>query len=186
MITTAVALPGRPIVRDWALGSVAAAVIQRRFGASFINNTGSTTSSQFAVSYDRRTVALGHTARFDQMDFQYSLTMRLQLPTELWTSTLNALDFIAPINTAHGRCASMETSARIGSLVLRNYTPAVPISLMDLRFVLRWADPDAAGADDGIAVDNFSLSAIPEPSVYMLLGVGLLFCGQRYLRRRRA
>ncbi len=27
---------------------------------------------------------------------------------------------------------------------------------------------------------------VPEPSVYMLLGVGLLFCGQRYLRRRRA
>ncbi|MEO7167657.1 MAG: PEP-CTERM sorting domain-containing protein [Chthoniobacterales bacterium] len=30
------------------------------------------------------------------------------------------------------------------------------------------------------------MSAIPEPSIYMLLGVGLLFCGQRFLRRRRA
>lgn len=36
------------------------------------------------------------------------------------------------------------------------------------------------------AIDNVTLSAIPEPSVYMLLGVGLLFCGQRFLRRRRA
>ncbi len=28
--------------------------------------------------------------------------------------------------------------------------------------------------------------SVPEPSVYMLLGVGLLFCGQRFLRRKRA
>ena len=36
----------------------------------------------------------------------------------------------------------------------------------------------------GLAV-NGTTAAIPEPSVYMLLGVGLLFCGQRYLRSRR-
>lgn len=44
------------------------------------------------------------------------------------------------------------------------------------------------GSRDTIGLDNFSISAapIPEPSVYMLLGVGLLFCGQRFLRRRRA
>ena len=29
-------------------------------------------------------------------------------------------------------------------------------------------------------------SAVPEPSVYMLLGVGLLICGQRFLRRKSA
>jgi len=44
------------------------------------------------------------------------------------------------------------------------------------------------GSRDTIGLDNFSITAaaIPEPSVYMLLGVGLLFCGQRYLRSRRA
>ena len=29
------------------------------------------------------------------------------------------------------------------------------------------------------------LAVVPEPSVYMLLGAGLLFCGQRFLRRNR-
>ena len=49
-------------------------------------------------------------------------------------------------------------------------------------------DPDDAGTDNGIAIDNFTFSAVlvPEPSVYMLLGVGLLLCGQRFLRRKAA
>jgi PEP-CTERM motif len=51
-------------------------------------------------------------------------------------------------------------------------------------FYPRWADPDDTGADAGIAIDNFTFSAAPEPSVYMLLGVGILLCGQRFLRRK--
>jgi hypothetical protein len=39
-------------------------------------------------------------------------------------------------------------------------------------------------------VDDLNLTAgavaVPEPSVYMLLGVGILFCGQRFLRRKLA
>lgn len=39
-------------------------------------------------------------------------------------------------------------------------------------------------------IDNFvvtdELAVVPEPSVYMLLGVGLLFCGQRFVRRKSA
>lgn len=33
---------------------------------------------------------------------------------------------------------------------------------------------------------NFTAGAIPEPSIYMLLGVGLLICGQRFIRRKAA
>ncbi len=52
-------------------------------------------------------------------------------------------------------------------------------------FGLSWLITDVINADNGVSVDDFSLSAVPEPSVYMLLGVGLLFCGQRFLRRRK-
>lgn len=43
----------------------------------------------------------------------------------------------------------------------------------------------------GVTSGSFSLQsitvdAVPEPSVYMLLGVGLLFCGQRFIRRKSA
>ena len=45
------------------------------------------------------------------------------------------------------------------------------------------------GANAGSSFSLQSLTvtpnaAIPEPSVYMLLGVGLLFCGQRFARKR--
>ena len=53
-------------------------------------------------------------------------------------------------------------------------------------FFLRWADPDDTSSDHALAIDNFIFSAVPEPSVYMLLGVGLLICGQRFLHRKSA
>lgn len=45
-----------------------------------------------------------------------------------------------------------------------------------------------SGSRDTIGYDNLSISAIaiPEPSVYMLLGVGILLCGQRFSRRKSA
>ena len=66
-------------------------------------------------------------------------------------------------------------------------TPSLQTSILaGSTFYLRWADPDDASADDGLAIDNFTFSAIPEPSVYMLLGVGILLCGQRFLRGRKS
>ncbi len=44
---------------------------------------------------------------------------------------------------------------------------------------------DAAG--NSFELDNVMLATlVPEPSVYMLLGVGILLCGQRFLRGRRS
>jgi hypothetical protein len=38
-----------------------------------------------------------------------------------------------------------------------------------------------------LGLDDITIfAAVPEPSVYMLLGVGILVCGQRFLRRRRS
>jgi hypothetical protein len=54
--------------------------------------------------------------------------------------------------------------------------------LNDSTFYLRWADPDDAGTDNAVAIDNRKFQVVPEPSVYVLLGVGILLCGQRFLR----
>ena len=43
-------------------------------------------------------------------------------------------------------------------------------------FWIRWLDSDASGADDGLAIDDFSLTpqgaSIPEPSSMALAGLG--------------
>ncbi|MBA2436145.1 MAG: PEP-CTERM sorting domain-containing protein [Chthoniobacterales bacterium] len=91
--------------------------------------------------------------------------------------------------------AAVNSADFTGGAIGVNGTPtSIPINLTltglsipnGATFGFSWLTTDASGSDNGISVDDFSLSAIPEPSVYMLLGVGLLFCGQRFLRRKRA
>ena len=79
----------------------------------------------------------------------------------------------------------METLRRIGLQELAGPLPSTAI-LNGSVFYLRWADPDDTGSDSGLAIDNFTFAAVPEPSVYVLLDGGILLCGQRFLRRKRA
>ena len=48
---------------------------------------------------------------------------------------------------------------------------------------LTWQTATAAGSSQGIAIDNLSFSAVPEPSTVTMVGLGLL--GMLSLRRRR-
>ncbi len=45
--------------------------------------------------------------------------------------------------------------------------------------------PDTRKSDTSL-FSRIDLTAIPEPPVFMLLGLGLLVCAQRVMRRRRA
>ncbi len=91
--------------------------------------------------------------------------------------------------------AAVNSADFVGSAIGVNGTPTstpIVITLSGLsiangaNFGLSWLTTDVTGADNGVALDDFTLGSVPEPSVYVLLGVGLLFCGQRFLRRRRA
>ena len=48
--------------------------------------------------------------------------------------------------------------------------------------VLRWSDPNHAGNDHGLSIDNLSFSAVPGPGAGTLLGAGLILSARR--RRR--
>ncbi len=168
-------------VTDRALGSLASVSTQRDTELHITNNAGFDIT-QFTLSYDGEQWRVGGTMSVaNTLTLQYSMTGL----SGSWVNMGSAFDFTSPIASATASALDGNAAANRVSGIGGTYTPSTPI-LNGSTFFLRWADPDDAAADHGIAIDNFTFSAVPEPSVYMLLGVGLLFCGQRFLRRKRA
>ncbi|MEP6646590.1 MAG: T9SS type A sorting domain-containing protein [Saprospiraceae bacterium] len=138
-----------------AFGGLRSGTLIPTLGASFTNNAGAIIST-LSISYKGEQWRLGAVNRVDQLDFQYS-TNATSLTTGTWTD-VNALDFTAPV-----------VGPTVGALngnVLPNFT-VVNSSISNLSisngatFWLRWNDLDATGADDGLAIDSFSLKACP-------------------------
>ena len=134
-----------------AFGSLRSGTLISTFGACFTNNTGGTISS-LAIAYTGEQWRLGTAARSDSLGFEYSLNAT-SLTTGAWTSVAT-LNFSTP-NTAttgakDGNAAANRTalSDTIGSLSIAN----------GASFCIRWLDGDASGADDGLAVDDFSIT----------------------------
>ena len=137
---------------DRALGGVRSGSVVPTLAASFTNDTGATLTS-LLVSYTGEQWRLGATGRADRLDFQYSLD------GTTWID-VNALDFSSPVTTGtvgalNGNLAANRTelSAQINGLNI----PA------GAAFYVRWTDFDAAGADDGLAIDDFSITALAGP-----------------------
>ncbi len=160
-ITTGVALGFQPGGSDWALGTITLRIQ---------NNTSSVLSS-LDVSY--LLYVRNDQGRANSFNFSFSLDNAAYTAVPgLNLTSGEAVDALGFVSNSRSTTLSSLTVAPGSSIYLR------------------WngADVSGAGNRDEFALDNINLtySVVPEPSVYMLLGVGLLFCGQRYLRRRRA
>ncbi len=157
-----------------AFGGLQSGTLIPTIGAAFNNNTGATITS-LEIAYTGEQWRLGTLSRSDRIDFQYSIDA-----TSLTTGTntdADALDFSSPTTTTgvgllDGNAAANRTalSSAISGLSIAN----------GATFWIRWTDFNATGADDGLAVDDFSLtprgttiSPIPEPGTLVLLGLGL-------------
>lgn len=134
-----------------ALGGLQSGSLIPEFGAFFDNNTGSTITS-LDISYTGEQWRLGTAGRTDQLDFQYSLNPTDQTPT--WIDA-NALDFVTPDTTGTGAKdgnSSAEQTSLSTTITGLNIAPGA-------TFAVRWTDANASGSDDGLAVDNFSMTA---------------------------
>ncbi|TKR29635.1 nuclease [Luteimonas gilva] len=135
-----------------ALGALRSGTLISTFGACFVNNTGAAIEA-LDIAYAGEQWRLGTTARTDRLDFQYSLNAT-DVATGTWVD-VNTLDFVTPdtgtVGAKDGNDAShrVPLAANIGSLSIAN----------GATFWVRWTDSDASGADDGLAVDDFSLTA---------------------------
>lgn len=134
-----------------ALGSIRSGTLISTFGVCFTNSTGAALST-LEVAYTGEMWRLGALGRFDRLDVQYSLDAT-SLTTGTWTD-VDGLDFTTP--------PAVTTGARDGNAAEHRTTLNESITGLSIAngagFCLRWIDADATGADDGLAVDDFSLT----------------------------
>ena len=139
-----------------AFGGLRSGTLVPLIGAQFTNNTGGTITS-LAISYTGEQWRLGQNTSgraADRLDFQIS-TDGSSITTGTWTDS-DSLDFSSPVvagtvGALNGNVAPNRTaiSFTITGLNIANGT----------SFWLRWADSDLIpGADDGLSVDDFSLT----------------------------
>ena len=141
-----------------ALGQLRSGTLIPLFGACYTNNTGSTITS-LAVAYNGEEWRLGTAGRTDQMNFEYSLNAT-DLVTGTWTNVA-ALNFVTPDTATAG---AKNGNAAADRTALSATIPALSIA-NGATFWIRWNDTDATGADDGLAVDDFSLTPNAVPAI---------------------
>lgn len=172
---------------DRALGGLRSSNLIPLFGVEFHNDTGAVITA-LQVEYWGEQWRLGTTNRADRLDFQYSLNAT-SLTSGTWVDT-DMLDFESPETDggvgARGGNSSSNRTLRMGTISSLSISPGS-------SFWLRWVDFDASGADDGLAVDDFKLTAqgatlshtVPDGGATFplcligLAGWGLWVCGKR-------
>ena len=144
-----------------AFGTLFSGTLSPTIGAQFTNNTGSTVTA-LDSSYVGEMWRLGQNTAgraADRLDFQLS-TNATSLTTGTWTD-YNSLDFSSPVvagtvGALNGNSGSSQTAVSFSITGL-----SIPNGA---SFWIRWLDADLApGSDDGLSVDNFSLTPIGAP-----------------------
>lgn len=139
-------------VTDRAFGQLRSSNVVTILGAKFANNTGGTITS-LDVAYTGEEWRLGTGGRTDRMDFQLS-TNATDLSTGTYTD-VDALDFTTP--------STATTGAKDGNVAPNRTALSSTISGLSIpagaSFWIRWTDVDATGSDDGLAIDDFSITA---------------------------
>jgi endonuclease I len=137
-----------------AFGGLQSGSVVPLIGAGFTNSTGVTITS-LTVSYtgEQWRAGVANRTAADSLNFQYS-TDAVSLTTGNWTATPQ-LDFASPaLNVAVG--------ALDGNLAANRTSKSFTISGLNIpngaTFYLRWSDFNIGGADDGLAIDDFTLS----------------------------
>ncbi len=159
---------------DRALGGLQTGTLIPVFGVSF-QNGGTSSILDFSITYVGEQWRVGATTRLDRLDFQFSVDAT-SLSTGIW-SDLNSLDF--------ARSGGLTVGASNGNLVANRQSLTSTLSNANLAvgdtIWIRWQDFDATGFDDGLAIDDFQVTAnfapasVPEPATGALLGaIGLL------------
>ena len=139
---------------DRALGLLTSGAVQSTLGALFGNDTGRVLAAVH-VTYTGEQWRLGALGRLDRLDFQYS-THATDVMDGNWVD-VPALAFNAPQQGGSPGALYGDDPANQSKLsfVIEGLALSPGAALW-----VRWNDFDPAGADDGLAVDDFALTAL--------------------------
>jgi uncharacterized protein len=136
-----------------AFGSLQSGSVVPTLGAQFTNSTGAMIGS-LDISYIGEQWRLGTAGRADSLVFQISFDAT-SVSNGTW-ATVSQLNFSSPVQAGatgalDGNLAANRTAISY-SLVLANAVAN------GQSFWIRWTDTNATGSDDGLAIDNFSIT----------------------------
>jgi hypothetical protein len=152
---------GTTATGERAFGTLLSSNLAAMVGASFTNNTGATIT-QLSISYTGEEWRLGTAGRTDQLAFAYS-TSATSLSIGTYVSVA-ALNFLTPNTTGAG---AKDGNAAANRAAITGTITGLSIA-NGATFYIRWTDTDASGADDGLAIDDFSITATSAQNAPML------------------
>ncbi|HVQ08965.1 MAG TPA: Ig-like domain-containing protein [Allosphingosinicella sp.] len=147
-------IAGTNPVTDRAFGSLASTTVtQILIGASFANMSGAAITA-ILISYVGEQWRRGGNTVPDRLDFQISFNAT-SLTTGSWTD-VNGLDFVSINGSASA--LTLDGNASANRLAISFNITGVSVA-NGATFWIRWIDTNIGGNDDGLAIDNFSLTA---------------------------
>lgn len=165
---------------DRAFGGIQSGNLVPAVAVLFTNATGATINT-VSVTYIGEQWRLGTAGRADRLDASYSTTATTASLTDY--TTFDMLDFSSPVTT--GTLGALDGNAAANRAAVTAMISGLSIP-NNGTLLFNFTDFNASGADDGLALEDFSVTAIsviPEP---MVAGPATLTLGAIVLRRRRA
>ena len=154
-----------------ATGSVAGYV-----AASYTNASGSVLTA-VTINYDGEQWRNGGNTTAHSYNLQYGIGNTFASVTT-WSAAGVSFNFTGPVATATAAAVDGNAAGLVSNV---GGNLSLTWNVGDTLWI-RWSDINEAGNDHGLAIDNFSISAIPEPSSAIVAIAGLGFLA---LRRRR-
>ena len=149
-------------------------------GIRIANNTG-ITLSEIAIGYTGEQWYESSEVQNNQLVVSYQVGNPDNLSDGAWTE-ISALEFNSPQNTGAGTKINGNDAAN--RQVFSPTTVALTGWDSGTELWIRWYDTNSSGVDQGLAIDDFSFTAVPEPEQFAgLLGLGSLAIA--FLRRPR-
>ena len=173
--------PGPNGSSDRALGLLASGGNLPIFGASF-QNSGSGPINRLNISYTGEEWRLGLVGHANTLNFQYSLNASGVKDQNATWINVPSLSFTTPNLSgagAHNGALAANQSQISGSISFLN----IPIGQ---TFWIRWQELRPSSPGDGLAVDNFHISAVPEASTDLAAFGALTLIGATFWKKRRS